>query len=64
MDIQAFGVEKPLEEHLWDLVNNHQERLGQDTVNLIRAAYCTIRSQADWLQQQDRLLDEYHRNNG
>jgi hypothetical protein len=53
MDITAFGKTLPLDQHLWDLVTNHQERLGQDTVNLIRAAYCTIQCQNTWLAQGD-----------
>ena len=45
MNITAFGETKPLEQHLWDVVNTRREQFSADMVNLMLLAYAKLEAQ-------------------
>jgi len=51
MDITAFGETKPLEQHLWDVVNTRREQFSADMVNLMLLAYAKLEAQKLMLKE-------------
>ena len=68
MDITAWGETKPLEQHLWDVVNTRREQFSADMVNLMLLAYAKLEAQKRMLKEaqerEARLMERLEKIEG